>query len=252
MRQHSRATTRQGYRGYVDTALLTTKHHSPVIAHINYRDAWAVQRSLHADVAAGTSDSRVLYVEHEGVYTAGRRTRAAEKLSVTPIDVDRGGKITWHGPGQLVAYPIVRLSEPVDVVAYVRALEHAVMATCSQHGVPTKRVEGRSGVWIDDPHGPDRKVCAIGVRVSRGVSMHGLALNCTNLLEPYRHIVPCGITDAGVTTLSVEAGHELTTALIQPTLHSALTAALGPLRIVNPHQISHTSDNEGENHDRTH
>ena len=147
---------------------------------VPYEEAWARQREVHAEVVAATRPDTVLLVEHESVYTAGRRTAAWDRpVDGTPVvDVDRGGKITWHGPGQLVAYPIVRLAEPVDVVAYVRALEAAVMAVCADAGLVTARSEGRSGVWIPADPAPGTKVAAIGVRVARGVTMNVLALNC--------------------------------------------------------------------------
>lgn len=214
------------------------------IHSIPFADALTLQRQLHAAVVAGTEPPSVIFVEHEGVYTAGKRTRAAEKTLVPTIDVDRGGKITWHGPGQLVAYPIVRLAPPIDVVRYVRDLEEAVMRSCARLGVATKRVEGRSGVWVANPAGMDRKLCAIGVRVAQGVSMHGIALNCNNSLAPYQHIVPCGISDAGVSTLSLEAGHIITTDDAVSILDEELQRLIGPLTTVRSlvhcaPQISH-------------
>jgi lipoyl(octanoyl) transferase len=199
---------------------------------VDYRAAWDLQRQVHAGVAEGAPDT-VLLVEHASVYTAGKRTAKADRpMDGTPVvDVDRGGRITWHGPGQLVAYPIVRLAEPVDVVAYVRALEQAVMDTCADLEVTTIRVEGRSGVWCPaDAARPERKVAAIGVRVARGVTMHGLALNCDPDLSAFDRIVPCGIADAGVTSLSVELGREVTVAEIEPLLTAHLRDALAPLR----------------------
>jgi lipoyl(octanoyl) transferase len=179
---------------------------------IDYRQAWERQRRLHAAVADGLAPDTVLLLEHPPVYTAGRRTEAWERPvdGTEVIDVDRGGNITWHGPGQLVGYPVLRLPDPVDVVEYVRQLEALLIEVCDQLGVATTRVEGRSGVWVTaDERGPDRKVAAIGVRVSRGVTMHGFALNCDPDLEAFDRIVPCGITDAGVTSLSREAGREI-------------------------------------------
>lgn len=178
--------------------------------YVPYLDGWDLQRRLHTDVAAGTRADTLLLLEHEPVYTAGARTARHERpTDGTPVvDVDRGGKITWHGPGQLVGYPIVRLSEPVDVVAHVRRLEHLLIDVLRQHGVDGYRVEGRSGVWVRRPLGED-KVAAIGVRVQRGVTMHGFALNCDNSLAGFRGIVPCGITDAGVTTISEIVGADI-------------------------------------------
>lgn len=180
---------------------------------VPFDEALAVQRKFHADVVSGTRPNTILAVEHPSVYTAGRRTRQHERPSppLSATDVDRGGKITWHGPGQLVLYPIVRLPHPLDVVAYVRTIEEAVMDTCSEFGVPTHQEDGRSGVWVSARgHGYSKKICAIGVRVSQGVTMHGLALNCSNSLEPYAHITPCGLADAAVTTLTTELDQKLT------------------------------------------
>jgi len=199
----------------------------------DYHEAWDLQRSVHDAVVAGRRDDTLLLVEHPDVYTAGRRTHRAERPDDgTPVvDVDRGGKITWHGPGQQVVYPIVRLAEPVDVVAYVRALEEAVMAVCTGLGLATMRVEGRSGVWVAaDATRRERKVCAIGVRVARGATMHGLALNCDPDLAVFDRIVPCGIDDADVTSLTAELGHDVTLADVAGPLVAALEVALAPLR----------------------
>lgn len=176
-------------------------------AFVPYERAWALQKRLHAEVVAGARDDTLLLLEHQAVYTAGTRTEPAERPSDgTPvIDVDRGGRITWHGPGQLVGYPIVRLPDPMDVVGHVRRLERVLIAAVAEWGVEAHQVPGRSGVWVGDPAGWD-KVAAIGVRVERGVTMHGFAVNCDNSLAPFRRIVPCGITDAGVTTLSDASG----------------------------------------------
>ncbi|UZN01701.1 lipoyl(octanoyl) transferase LipB [Cellulomonas sp. S1-8] len=204
-----------------------------------YEPTWELQREVHAAVAAGEREDTLLLVEHEPVYTAGRRTARADRpVDGTPVvDVDRGGRITWHGPGQLVGYPIVRLAEPVDVVRYVRALEEALIRACADLGVTTERVEGRSGVWLPaDPVDPAhragrraRKVAAIGVRVARGTTMHGFALNCTASLDWYSRIVPCGIDDADVTTLSAEAGRDVTIAEATPLVVAHLQDTLGPL-----------------------
>ena len=169
---------------------------------IPYAEAWTRQQALHEQVAAGDCPGTVLLLEHEPVYTAGRSTQPGDRPfdGYSVVDVDRGGRITWHGPGQLVAYPIIRLGEPLDVRKFVCRLEDAMIATCAEFGVPAGRVDGRTGVWVDG----DRKVGAIGVRVSRGTTMHGLALNCDNDLSWFDRIVPCGIRDAGVTTLSAE------------------------------------------------
>jgi lipoyl(octanoyl) transferase len=186
---------------------------------VPYEQAWEMQREVHARRVDGEVPDTMLLLQHPSVYTAGRRTEAHERpADGTPvIDVDRGGKITWHGPGQLVGYPIVALPDPVDVVAYVRRLEEALIDVCAGFGLTTGRVEGRSGVWVaaDEPgmgFRPERKVAAIGVRVARGVTMHGFALNCDPDLTAFGSIVPCGIPDAGVTSLSAELGRDVTVA----------------------------------------
>jgi lipoyl(octanoyl) transferase len=174
---------------------------------VPYLDGWALQRRIHADVVSGARPDTLVLLEHEPVYTAGKRTEDHERpTDGTPvIDVDRGGKITWHGPGQLVGYPIVRLPEPVDVVAHVRRLERLLIEALREHHVDGCQVEGRSGVWVRRPLSDD-KVAAIGVRVEKGVTMHGFAVNCDNTLAGFRGIIPCGITDAGVTTISEIVG----------------------------------------------
>jgi lipoyl(octanoyl) transferase len=170
-----------------------------------YEQAWDLQRTRVTERVEGRRPDTLLLLEHPSVYTAGRRTLPEERpLDGTPvIDVDRGGKITWHGPGQLVGYPIVALPQPFDVVAHVRTLESLLMKACAELGLDTRRVDGRSGVWTLDGQ---RKVAAIGVRVTRGVTMHGFALNCDPDLSSFGAIVPCGISDAGVTSLSRELG----------------------------------------------
>ena len=188
---------------------------------VDYLEAWELQKRVHLAVVAGDQPDTVLLLEHPPTYTAGKRTepheRPADSGGAPVIDVDRGGKITFHGPGQLVAYPIVRLPEHVLVVDFVRRLEEAMIATCSDVGVATARVPGRSGVWLRaDERGPERKVGAIGLRVSRGVTMHGVALNCDVDLGWYDRFVPCGIADAGVTTLSREVGRPVPVAEVVP------------------------------------
>jgi lipoyl(octanoyl) transferase len=195
---------------------------------VDYERAWQLQRELHARVVAGTAPDTVLLLEHPAVYTAGTRTEPLERpVDGTPvIDVDRGGKITWHGPGQLVGYPIVRLAAPIDVVAYVRRVEQVMIDTCADLGVTVGRVEGRSGVWVAaDDRGPARKAGAIGIRVSRQVTMHGFALNCDPDLAAFGRIVPCGIPDAGVTSLSAELGRDVTVEQVLPTIEHHLAAA---------------------------
>jgi lipoyl(octanoyl) transferase len=198
---------------------------------VPYSDAWALQRDLAAARAEDRSGDTLLLLEHPSVYTAGRRTAPEERpFDGTPVvDVDRGGKITWHGPGQLVGYPIVLLPEPFDVVAYVRALEAALIDVCSEFGLPTRRVDGRSGVWTLDGQ---RKVAAIGVRVTRRVTMHGFALNCDPDLTAFGAIVPCGIADAGVSSLSQELGKTVTVAdaldVVERSVVATLNAFLAP------------------------
>jgi lipoyl(octanoyl) transferase len=196
---------------------------------VPYEDAWAWQRQLHADRIAGTGPDTLLLLEHPPVYTAGKRTRPHERpFDGTPvIDVDRGGKITWHGPGQLVGYPIVALPDPVDVVAHVRRMEQALMAVCAGVGVATSQVEGRSGVWVRaDERGPDRKVAAIGVRVARGVTMHGFALNCDPDMAAFSNMVPCGIPDAGATSLTAELGRDVPVAEVIDAVEQAMREVL--------------------------
>jgi len=199
---------------------------------VPYEDAWRQQRELHTAVVAGERPGTVLLLEHPSVYTAGRRTEPWERPGDgTPvIDVDRGGKITWHGPGQLVGYPIVRLADPVDVVAYVRRLEQLLIDACAALGVAAGRVAGRSGVWVAaDERGPERKLAAIGVRVAQGVTMHGFALNCDPDLSAFDRIVPCGITDAGVTSLARELSRGLTVHEALPLVERELPRALRTL-----------------------
>ena len=186
---------------------------------VEYLAAWELQREVHAQVVAGEIPDTVLLLEHPSVYTAGRRTEPHERpFDETPVvDVDRGGKITWHGPGQLVGYPIVRLPDPIDVIAHVRRIEAMLIEVCSQVGVATQQVIGRSGVWVAaDSRGPDRKIAAIGIRVTQGVTMHGFALNCDNDLAFFDRIVPCGIRDAEVTTLTKELERDVTVAEVLP------------------------------------
>ncbi|GAA1965036.1 lipoyl(octanoyl) transferase LipB [Microbacterium deminutum] len=193
--------------------------------YVPYLDGWALQRRIHAEVVEGSRPDTLLLLEHEPVYTAGARTARHERpTDGTPVvDVDRGGKITWHGPGQLVGYPIVRLPEPMDVVAHVRRLEGLLIDVLREHEVEGYRVEGRSGVWVRRPLGED-KIAAIGVRVQRGVTMHGFALNCDNSLAAFRGIIPCGITDAGVTTISEVAGTDVGPADVVDSVAAAFAA----------------------------
>ncbi len=197
---------------------------------VDYQAAWDEQRRLHAAVADGLAPPTVLLLEHPDVYTAGKRTEPWERpLDGTPVvDTDRGGKITWHGPGQLVGYPILRLAGRLDVVAYVRRVEAMLIAVCAEFGVTSaQRVKGRSGVWVPaDERGPDRKVAAIGIRVARSTTLHGFALNCACDLSRFDRIVPCGITDAEVTSLSRELGREVTVADALPVVERHLPLLL--------------------------
>jgi lipoyl(octanoyl) transferase len=192
---------------------------------VDYETALAEQRRIHEAVADGTAPDTVLLLEHPSVYTAGKRTEPADRpFDGTPVvDVDRGGRITWHGPGQLVGYPIVRLPDPIDVVAYVRRMEQVLIDVCADLGLATVRVEGRSGVWVSaDERGPDRKVAAIGIRVARGVTLHGFAINADCDLSRYDIFVPCGIRDAGVTSLSAELGRDVTVEEVLPVVERHL------------------------------
>ena len=198
--------------------------------YVDYMAGWARQREVHAAVVAGDEPDTVLLLEHSTVYTAGKRTEPQERpFDGTPvIDVDRGGKITWHGPGQLVGYPIVALPTPLDVVAHVRRIEEVMIGVCTDLGVTAGRVEGRSGVWIRaDESGPDRKIGAIGIRVSQGVTMHGFALNCDCDLSWGQVIVPCGIADAGITSISQELGRDVPVAEVLPYAEKHLSDILG-------------------------
>jgi lipoyl(octanoyl) transferase len=209
---------------------------------VPYLEAWDLQRSIHADVVSGERPDTLILLQHPAVYTAGKRTEPHERpFDGTPVvDVDRGGKITWHGPGQITGYPIVRLPEPVDVVSHVRRLEAAMIAVCADLGVEAGRVEGRSGTWVlADDRGPERKIGAIGIRVAQGVTMHGFALNCDCDLRAFDTFVPCGITDAGVTSLSAELGRDVTVEEVLPLVERRMSevleaAGLSPRRAPAP------------------
>ena len=208
---------------------------------VGYNEAWDLQRQVHDRRVAGEIPDTCLLLEHQPVYTAGKRTSPLDRPVGDPgapvIDVDRGGKITWHGPGQLVGYPIVALGEPIDVVSYVRLVEDAMIEVCAEFGVSAVRVDGRSGAWLlGDGQGrdglgrPDRKIAALGIRVARGVTMHGFALNCDCDLSWYDRIVPCGIRDATVTTLSAESGRHITVADAVDVAERHLADVLGASR----------------------
>ena len=197
--------------------------------YVAYEDGWDQQRQTHDQVCRGVSPDTILLLEHSPTFTAGRRTEPHERpLDGTPvIDVDRGGKITWHGPGQLVGYPIVRLPNPMDVISHVRRIEDVLIGMCADFDLDTHRIKGRSGVWFSDAQG-DRKVAAIGVRVSQGIAMHGFAVNCSNDLAEFNRIIPCGIADAGVTTMSLEHQSLITVSAIIPSMESHLRRVFEP------------------------
>jgi lipoyl(octanoyl) transferase len=204
---------------------------------VDYRAAWQLQRDLADARVAGGPDT-LLLLEHDAVYTAGRRTQPHERpgpsFQGTPVvDTDRGGKITWHGPGQLVGYPIIGLAEPLDVVNYVRRLEESLIKVCRDLGLDAGRIDGRSGVWL--PGRPARKVAAIGVRIARATTLHGFALNCDCDLAAYDAIVPCGISDAGVTSLSAELGRAVTVGDVRARVADAVCDALDGRLPVSEH-----------------
>ncbi|HET7742364.1 MAG TPA: lipoyl(octanoyl) transferase LipB [Mycobacterium sp.] len=195
---------------------------------LDYQDAWQMQREVAEARIAGGPDT-LLLLEHPPVYTAGKRTEPHERpVDGTPvIDTDRGGKITWHGPGQLVGYPIIGLTEPLDVVNFVRRLEDSLISVCASLGLHTGRIDGRSGVWVPgDGRQPARKIAAIGIRVARATTLHGFALNCDCTLDGYGAIVPCGIADAGVTSLTAELGRRVTTDDVAEQVAAAVCDAL--------------------------
>ena len=209
---------------------------------VDYVEMWDRQAELAAQRADGLINDQLLFLEHPNTYTAGKRTQPEDRPTngLPVVDVDRGGRITWHGPGQLVCYPIIKLAEPVDVVDYVRRVEEAIIQVLRDLGLQDAgRVDGRSGVWIPgNDTRPERKVGALGIRVTRGVTMHGLALNCNNTLEFYQHIVPCGIADAGVTTLSAELGRDVDTQEMVAPLAAALGAAFSGELTVADHSFT--------------
>ena len=195
-----------------DSAIALSRH-----GLVEYQKAWESQRAIHQDVVDGKRPNTLLLLEHPSVFTAGRRTDDSERpTDGTPvIDVDRGGRITWHGPGQLVGYPIVKLLKPTELVGFVREIEAGLIAVCSDLGLATQRIEGRSGVWVRDKQG-DRKIAAIGIRVAKGVTMHGFALNVNPDLSAFKSIIPCGISDAGVTSLEIELQRLITIDEVAP------------------------------------
>ena len=194
---------------------------------MHYMEALALQRSLHGEIAEGQRENTLVLIEHPSVYTAGKRTQDHERPhDGTPvIEVDRGGKITWHGLGQLVGYPIVRLAKPTELVGFVREIEMALIATCLELGLTATRVEGRSGVWVVDSKG-ERKIAAIGIRVARGVTMHGFALNVEPDLSAFEAIIPCGIEDAAVTSLAIELGRSISVDEVLPVVEKYMYESL--------------------------
>jgi lipoyl(octanoyl) transferase len=195
-----------------DSAIALSRH-----GLVEYQKAWESQRAIHQDVVDGKRPNTLLLLEHPSVFTAGRRTDDSERpTDGTPvIDVDRGGRITWHGPGQLVGYPIVKLLKPTELVGFVREIEAGLIAVCSDLGLETQRIDGRSGVWVRDNQG-DRKIAAIGIRVAKGVTMHGFALNVNPDLSAFKSIIPCGISDADVTSLEIELQRLITIDEVAP------------------------------------
>lgn len=194
---------------------------------VDYQDAWTLQTRYHDEVVSGDRPSTLLLLEHSSVYTAGKRTEDHERpTDGTPvIDVDRGGKITWHGPGQLVAYAVYRLADPKDVRLFVEQIEQAIIALMAEYSISTRTIDGRAGVWLAaDARGPERKIAAIGIRIHDGVTMHGLAVNCSNDSTGFDSIIPCGIADAGVTTMSVELGRTIDPAQVADRLAELLDA----------------------------
>lgn len=181
---------------------------------VEFKQSWDRQRELHHKIVFENHPNTVVLLEHQSVYTAGRSTKPEDRpIDSSPVfDIDRGGRITWHGPGQIVCYPIIKLDDPVDVVAHVRRLELLIMNVCSKLGLETTQIEGRSGVWVKGNGLLDKKIAAIGIRVAKKATMHGFALNCNNSLDAFRKIVPCGIADSDVTTLSLELGRDVSVA----------------------------------------
>ena len=191
---------------------------------VEYQSAWDQQRELHHKVVTENHPDVAVLLEHQNVYTAGRSTKPEDRpTDSSPVfDIDRGGRITWHGPGQIICYPIMKLDDPVDVVAHVRRLELLIMNVCSKLGLETTQIEGRSGVWVRGNGLPDKKIAAIGIRVAKKATMHGFALNCNNSLVAFRNIVPCGIGDADVTTISLELGRDVSVAEVTPLIEEEL------------------------------
>lgn len=216
--------------------VLASLHQTPIALTrhglIDYSKAWDVQRTIHGEVVEKLRPNTLLLLQHPSVYTAGRRTQETERpQDGTPvIDVDRGGKITWHGPGQLIGYPIVRLAKPTELVGFVREIEAGLIAVCEEFGIKAQCVAGRSGVWIRDEKG-DRKIAAIGIRVAQGVTMHGFALNICPDLTPFTQIIPCGIQDAEVTSMEKELGRVITVEEVTPIVERHIFESLKKVSI---------------------
>ena len=216
---------------------LQQRQDSPIIAIeyaglVEYQAALAMQRQYHQEVVAGDRVNSLILLEHPSVFTAGKRTQDFERpTDGTPvIDVDRGGRITWHGPGQLVGYPIVKLKKPTELVGFVRTLESALIEVCAEFGITAQRVDGRSGVWICDEKG-ERKIAAIGIRVASGVTMHGFALNVSPNLDSFGQIVPCGIDDASVSSMAFELQRDIAVNEVLPAVEKHLVEALGKVSL---------------------
>lgn len=194
---------------------------------LGYEEALDLQRKIHGEIASGVGINTFLLLEHPSIYTAGKRTTDAERpIDGTPVtSVDRGGKITWHGPGQLIGYPIVKLAKPSELVGFVRALEEGLIAVCKEFGITAQQITGRSGVWVCDERG-DRKIAAIGIRVAQGISMHGFALNVNPDLEAFNRIIPCGISDAAVTSMTEELSRDISVSEVMPVVEKYLLKSL--------------------------
>jgi len=194
---------------------------------LGYEEALELQRKIHSEVASAVRSNSLLLLEHPSVYTAGKRTTDLERpTDGTPvINVDRGGKITWHGPGQLIGYPIVKLAKPSELVGFVRVIEEGLMTVCREFGIDTQQISGRSGVWVHDERG-DRKIAAIGIRVAQGVSMHGFALNVNPELAAFNRIIPCGINDAAVTSMADELSRDISVNEVIPVVEKYLLESL--------------------------
>jgi len=208
---------------------------------VEYQSAWDRQKLIHQEVVAGTRSPIVALLEHQSVYTAGRSTQPADRPQNDSkvFDIDRGGRITWHGPGQLVGYPIMKLPDPIDIVAHVRRIELLIIDVCQEFGLVSQQISGRSGVWINNGPVP-KKIAAIGIRVAKRVTMHGFALNCNNDLSPFREIVPCGIPDADVTSLSEELNRNIGVQDVVPIVEKHLAAGALERKVQKPRSLETT------------